>query len=163
MNVQKLASMLLIGALLAPAGAMACGEGQFNMGQGLRYQAYLAPRPATVLVYSGRGESVASREALIKGLRASGHTVTAVTDANAMADALRSQHFDVLIADYADIDVAASSAQAASAPPALLPVIDRQVRNAPDFKQRFVNYVLNGASLGQYLKSINSVLPAVAK
>ena len=29
----------------------ACGEGQFNMGQGLRYQGYLAPHPATVLVY----------------------------------------------------------------------------------------------------------------
>jgi len=25
----------------------ACGEGQFNMGQGMRYQGYLAPRPAT--------------------------------------------------------------------------------------------------------------------
>ncbi len=163
MKIQKTASVLILGALLAPVAALACGEGQFNMGQGLRYQAYLAPRPASVLVYSGQGQSLASQQALVKGLRASGHTVTTVSDANAMASALRSQRFDVLIADYADIDVAASSAQAASTPPALLPVVDRKVRNAPDFKQRFANYVLDGASLGQYLKSINSVLPAVAK
>jgi hypothetical protein len=52
MNTKVLSVSALVAALSigqSPA-ASACGEGQFNMGQGLKYQAYLAPRPATVLV-----------------------------------------------------------------------------------------------------------------
>ncbi len=51
MNKSVLATTLLAALLLAPGPVHACGEGLFNMGQGLRYQGYLAPRPAAVLVY----------------------------------------------------------------------------------------------------------------
>jgi hypothetical protein len=164
MKIQNLPRSFLLAALLASGTAAACGEGQFNMGQGLRYQGYLAPRPATVLVYTGAGESPAHRDALVKGLRESGHTVTAVADAEAMAAALRGQHFDVLIADYDVIDAAASGAQAAGAnAPALLPVVDRRMRKDPGLRERFGNFVLAGASLGQYLKSINSALPVASQ
>ena len=163
MNKNQVASILAL--VLLPAGlALACGEGQFNMGHGLQYQAYLAPRPATVLIYSGAGETAAQRDALVKGLRDSGHKVTAVADAGAMATALQAQHFDVLIADYEDIDAAASQAQAAGAnAPALVPVVARSMRRDPGLKERFRSFVLDGASLGQYLKSINTALPVATR
>lgn len=154
----------LLAALLAGGTANACGEGQFNMGHGLRYQGFLAPRPATVLIYSTAGDSVASRDALVKGLRESGHTVVAVSDANAVSEALASHRFDVLITDYENVDIAAAKAQGAgSAAPALLPVVDRRMRKDPGLHERFRSFVLSGASLGQYLKSINSALPVAAR
>jgi len=163
MKKSKAASVLAL-TLLPASLALACGEGQFNMGHGLQYQAYLAPRPATVLIYSGAGESVAQRNALVKGLRDSGHTVTAVADADAMAQALQSKHFDVLIADYADIDAAASQAQASGpAAPALVPVVARSMRHDAGLRERFRAFVLDGASLGQYLKSINTALPVAVR
>jgi hypothetical protein len=42
-------------------------------------------------------------------------------------------------------------------------VIARSQRNSPELKQRFGNFLLDGASLGQYLKSINNVLLASTK
>ena len=164
MKIQYLARTFVLGALMASGAALACGEGQFNMGQGLRYQGYLAPRPATVLVYPAAGESPEHTAALVKGLRDSGHKVTAVADAGELASALNSQHFDVLIADYENIDTAASSAQAASTgAPAVLPVVERSMRKDPDLKARFANFVLAGASLGQYLKSIDNSLPVASR
>jgi hypothetical protein len=163
MKRQILVRTFLSGALLASGAALACGEGQFNMGQGLRYQGYMAPRPATVLVYPAAGESAAHREALAKGLRDSGHKVTMVANAEEMDSALRAQHFDVLIADYENIDAAATGAQAAAnGAPAVLPVVERSMRKDPDLKARFANFVLEGASLGQYLKSIDNSLPVAS-
>lgn len=164
MKGQILVRTVLFGALLASGAALGCGEGQFNMGQGLRYQNYMAPRPATVLVYPAAGESAEHRVALAKGLRDSGHKVTMVSSASEMDDALRTQHFDVLIADYENIDAASSGAQsAANGAPAVLPVVDRQMRKDPGLKARFANFVLEGASLGQYLKSIDQSLPVAAR
>jgi hypothetical protein len=159
-----LARTFLFGALLASGSALACGEGQFNMGQGLRYQNYLAPRPATVLVYSAAGESLEHREQLAKALRDSGHTVTVVSGPAELGSALRTQHYDVLISDYASIDTATSEAQAAgTGAPAVLPVVERQMRKDPGLKARFSNFILSGASLGAYLKSIDSSLPVASR
>ena len=47
----------------------------------------------------------------------------------------------------------------ASGAPAVLPVVDRQMRKDPGLKARFANFVLEGASLGQYLKMIGKALP----
>jgi CheY-like chemotaxis protein len=155
---------ILLGALLASGSTLACGEGQFNMGQGLRYQNYLAPRPATVLVYSAVGESLEHREQLAKALRDSGHTVTVVSSPGELGSALRTRHYDVLISDYASIDTAATEAQAVgTSAPVVLPVVTRQMRKDPDLKARFANFVLSGSSLGAYLKSIDSSLPVVSR
>lgn len=160
-----LSSTLATALALAPTHSLACGEGQFNMGQGLKYQVYLAPRPATVLVYADdAGESSpARRQALISGLRASGHKVTEVHDDAALAQAIQGQHFDVLIASYENIDKVSTAGRADGATPTLLPVVARNQRNSPELKQRFGNFLLDGASLGQYLKSINNALLASAR
>ena len=112
--IAALAIPLGLAADLA-APALACGERQFNMGQGLKYQAYLAPNPAAVLVYDA-GMSQASpkrRAALIEGLRASGHTVTEVADDTALARALQAGRFDVVIASYVNFSAVLAMLRAA--------------------------------------------------
>ena len=139
---------------LACSPASACGEGQFNMGQGLRYQGYLAPRPATVLVYD---DGASDHKALYAGLQKAGHKVTVVGSADAMSQALQAGRYDVVIADFDDA-AALQSGAGPSAKTGVLPVVARNRRNAPEVSSRFKLFLVDGASLGQYLKGINQLL-----
>ena len=155
------ASALLLATLLSAAAtpALACGEGQFNTGQGMRYQGYLAPRPATVLVYDDAGDA-GRRGKLYAGLKQAGHKVTVVTDAAALDAATAGGHFDVVIADFAGAGFARAEALRATAATRVLPVVARTERNNPAVRGRFESVLVDGASLGQYLKAINQTLAA---
>ena len=62
---------------LASLTAQACGDVLFRVGHGMRYDSYIAPHPAAVLLYTrGGGESTGKEAALRKGLEKAGHTVT---------------------------------------------------------------------------------------
>lgn len=138
--------------LAAPA-ALACGEGIFNMGQGLRYQGYLAPRPAAVLVYD---DNPIERRNVYIGLYRAGHRLTLARNPQDLAQALQHSRFDVVISSLEQVDaVTRTSAQSA---PSLLPVVQRQQRNAPEVRSRFAVFLLDGASLGQYLKGIDQLV-----
>jgi hypothetical protein len=168
MNRLILASFALAAGLgLGLSTAQACGEGQFNSGQGLPYQSYLAPRPATVLIYANPDPTTtdSARQELYAGLEAAGHKVTVVADASALADTLREQHYDVLITSFDSVDaVAAATATAGetTSRPALLPVVARKNRNDAQVRSRFAAFLTDGASLHQYLKMIGKALPANA-
>lgn len=168
MNRNTLACITLVGALaLAPAAVMACGEGAFNAGKGLPYQGYLAPRPAVVLIYANPDPTAtdSDRDALYAGLQKAGHKLTVVTDANALATALREKHYDVVITAFDAVDaVATATADAGDAggKPTLLPVVARNERNSPQVRSRFGTFLVDGASLGQYLKMIGKSLPVNA-
>ena len=153
MHKHNFIATVLAGTLaLLQAPVHACGEGQFNMGHGLRYQGYLTPRPATVLVYDDGAEA---RKALYAGLQKAGHKVTVVGNSRDLSEALRARRFDVVISDLDDVATIQGDAGQVSAPPRVLPVVERSRRNAPDVRSRFRVFVLDGASLGQYLKSID--------
>lgn len=161
MNQTIVISALLATALAsAPVPVHACGEGQFNMGQGMRYQGYLAPRPATVLVYADPGTAGDARQTrqLYQGLEQAGHRVTVVTDDAALAKAMATKRYDVVIASFAQVDAVESTVGAASSKPLVLPVVSRSARNAPALRDRFALFLLDGASLGQYLKVINQAV-----
>lgn len=148
--------VFLLGGALPPA-ALACGEGMFSTGKGLPYEAYRAPRPAAVLVYVEGGESDRSaQQALHAGLRKAGHGVTVVHDADALRQAVLGSRYDVVISAIDGVDAVA--ALEADAPPALLPVVARSMRNAPQVRNRFDLFLLEGASLGQYLRAINTLV-----
>jgi hypothetical protein len=154
---------LLVAALLAGAGpALACGESMFNTGKGLEFQAYLAPRPATVLIY-GTPDPTASdaqRTALLEGLEDAGHRVVVVADADAYAKALRGQKVDLVIAGSTDVDALAAPTDAPS--PRVVPVLPKGVRAGAAQGERFAVVLRGGASLGQYLRAIDRAVAAVA-
>ena len=158
---------LAIALVFASTPALACGEGAFNSGKGLAYQGYLAPRPATVLVYASPDPTAtdAEREALYAGLTKAGHKLTVVKDATALADALRERHYDVVITAFDAVDTvqtASADVGNAAGKTALLPVVARSDRDSPQLRGHFNAFVVDGASLGQYLKMIGKVLPANA-
>jgi hypothetical protein len=168
MNKNTLGCIALSMSLaFASAPAMACGEGAFNAGKGLAYQGYLAPRPATVLVYANPDPTVnhADRDALYAGLTKAGHKLTVVKDAGELASALRERHYDVVITAFDAVDtVQAATADVGNAAgkTALLPVVARSDRDSPQLRGHFDAFLVDGASLGQYLKMISKALPANA-
>jgi ABC-type phosphate/phosphonate transport system substrate-binding protein len=151
MNRLVLVPLLLASACAAPA--FACGESMFNTGKGLEFQAYLAPRPATVVIYGTPDPTTTpeQRQALLDGLKSAGHRVVVVADAEAYAQALQAQKVDLVIADADAVN--ALAAANGSAAPRLVPVLargaSREVRN------RFELFVRGGAGLGQYLRAID--------
>lgn len=150
---------LLIGlALGAASPAYACGEGIFHMGDGLRYQGYLAPRPATVLIYEEQGKPPEERLAVYRGLARAGHRLTIASSADALSRAMQERRYDVVIADLDAAGAVSAASSSGAAAPKLLPVVQRGQRNAPGVRDRFAAFVLEGASLGQYLKHINQLM-----
>lgn len=159
MNPIRLCSLLILSTLaLAPGVAQACGEGMFNTGQGLPYRSYLAPRPAAVLVFATPDASDSEQEALFAGLQKAGHTVTVVRDTASLQQAVSAHSYDVVISDFDVVD--AIPVQGGANAPSILPVVARSARNSPQLRERFDLFVLDGASLGQYLKVINQVVKA---
>jgi hypothetical protein len=154
--VLRISLLLFVPVLTFAPDARACGEGMFNTGKGLPYQAYLAPRPAAVLVYAEAGQPAARDDALYAGLQKAGHTVTVVRDLNSLQEAMRQHRYDVVIStlDAVGDITSAESSQA----PTVLPVVARSVRNSPSVRNRFDLFLLDGASLGQYLRAINKVV-----
>jgi hypothetical protein len=144
-----------IALAFASSPVSACGEGQFNMGQGLRYQGYLAPRPATVLVYD---QNASDHKSLYAGLQKAGHTVTVVGTADAMSQALHVGRYDIVIADFDDAAALKPLVTGRATKASVLPVVARNRRNAPEVTSRFKFFLLDGASLGQYLKGINQLV-----
>jgi hypothetical protein len=145
---------LLLAATVGASPALACGESMFNTGKGLEFQAYLAPRPATVMIY-GAPDATASdqqRAELVSGLEAAGHRVVIVQDVDAYAQAVRAQKVDLVIADAGAIDRLAG-AQGDIAAPRLLPVVPRGSK--PDKGGRCELFLSSGARLGQYLRAID--------
>jgi len=166
MNKNALGCITLAIALaFASAPVLACGEGMINAGKGLPYQGYLAPRPATVLIYASPDPTAsdADREALYAGLTKAGHKLTVAKDAAALASALRERHYDVVITAFDAVDTvktATADVGSAASKTTLLPVVARSDRDSPQLRGRFDAFLIDGASLGQYLKMIGKALPA---
>jgi hypothetical protein len=155
MSVPRLRpAFLALMLVLAAAPAFACSESLFNTGKGLAFQGYLAPRPATVLIYSTTPGG--DRQALLAGLQRAGHRVTLVEDANGLAAALAANRFDVVITALDGVDAVAAN----PAHPSVLPVVARDQRGSATLRGRFPVFVVEGASLGQFLKGINRLLVA---
>lgn len=160
MNRRLLPTAILLPllALTAPTPGQACGEGLFHMGDGLRFQGYLAPRPATVLVFDDDRAPPEERIAVYRGLVQAGHRLTVAHDADEVTQAMTERQFDVVIAGFDAIDAVAAAKPASANEPRWLPVVERSQRDAPGLRQRFDQVVFDGASLGQYLRRINSLM-----
>lgn len=151
-------TLSMAAALAAASPVFACGEGIFHMGDGLRYQGYLAPRPATVLVFDDERTPRAEKIAFYRGLVQAGHRLSIAHSADELAQAMRQRRYDVVIADFSQVGMVGAAATSASTTPKLLPVVPRNQRDAPGLRSRFEVFALDGASLGQYLRLINRLM-----
>ena len=154
--------VLLLGALLsvaslAPQPGFACGEGIYTMGEGARHRGYLAPRQATVLIYNDQGTVPEATKAVYRGLVHAGHKVEVARNAGQLSTALRDRRYDVVIADYDQIDVVDLQVDLVSKT-SLLPIVTNEQRGTDSWKERFRFSLTQGASLGQYLKLIDRLV-----
>jgi hypothetical protein len=158
MNRLTVPFALLLAFAAGPAAA--CGESMFSTGKGLEFQANLAPRPATVVIYRtpDPATSDAQRSELAKGLEAAGHHVVFVADTGAYAQALQAQKVDLVIADATVLGTLATVDPAHS--PRLVPVIARGSKPVAG-EGRFELFLRSGARLGQYLRLIDKAVAAV--
>lgn len=152
-RIPLLGAMLLV-AVLTPQRGYACGEGLYTMGEGSRHRGYLAPRPATVLIYNDQGTVPEATRAVYRGLARAGHRLEVARNPEQLAAALRAHRYDVVIADYDQIGNIGRQAEPA-AKASLLPILSDAQRDARDWRQRFRYSLTQGASLGQYLKLID--------
>jgi hypothetical protein len=150
-----LVPLLAVAVFATPASA--CGEGIFSMGEGLRYDGYLAPRPATVLVYEPDADASAERIAVYRGLARAGHKVTVVTDAQHLPEALARQAFDIVIADdmHASALAIAAGVSGDSGARQLVVVAQKPARGASGGQRAAVQ---GSASLGTWLSTLNRLM-----
>jgi len=146
---------LLAAAVLACPPALACGEGIFSMGDGLRYDGYLTPRPATILVFEPDGDASPERIAVYRGLARSGHRLTVVSDREHISETLAKQAFDVVITDDQHAALLAEAMPAGASSRQLLAVPGKPARNAGSGNRA---YVASNASLGSWLGALNRLM-----
>lgn len=154
---KSLLAPILVVAALAAAPVSACGEGIFSMGEGLQYDGYLAPRPATVLVYEPDGDATPERIAVYRGLARAGHKVTVVSDREHLPKALARQKFDIVITDdqhAQDLAIATGLSSDAGARQ-LLVVPNKPASSGPSAGKAFVR---GTASLGTWLGALNRLM-----
>lgn len=144
--------LVLLSLLLAPLPVLACGEGMFMAGKGLQFQSYLAPRPATVLIFAPDGEG--RRQQIHTGLEKAGHHLTVVNDEASLREALRDASYDVMIADLDRLEAFGAGADSRR----VLPVVPRELRRDRGVIARFERFVVDGASLGQHLSAIDDLV-----
>jgi hypothetical protein len=160
MNHRLVLSALLtpVLALSAAAPGHACGEGLFHMGDGLRFQGYLAPRPAVVLVFDDDRTPPEERIRVYRGLVQAGHRLTVAHSAEEVAQAMQERPFDVVIAALDEVEAVAAAAPATAPAPRLLPVVEGGRRADRSVDGRYAVVIAQGAGLGHYLRRINKLM-----
>ncbi len=149
---------LTVASAAMTANAFACGEGLFSMGEGARYHGYLAPRPATILVYGDEDAHGERQIAVYRGLVQAGHRLAVAHDPDQLSQVLRQHRFDVVIANEDAIDTVREVTATAPSAPRLLPVVERGRGASPGAGGQFEFLLASGAGLGQYLRQINRLM-----
>lgn len=155
---RSLKTLVLVAALCAGSNALACGEGIFRMGGGLRYQGYLAPHPAEVLVYDTSRSPPRERAVVYRGLVRAGHRLTIAHDETELASALASQRYDVVIASLPETARMATTASVAEAAPKWLQVGSHALPATGTADSRADAFVAEGAGIGRYLRLIDRLV-----
>jgi hypothetical protein len=128
------------------------------MGEGVRFQGYLAPRPAAVLVFDSERAPPDERIAVHRGMVQAGYQLSVAHDADELARAMAQRQYRAVIADFDAVEAGSAVAPAAVTGLRMLPLVERSQRDPPALRERFDRFVVSGASTGQYLRRINSLM-----
>lgn len=152
-------ALLLIVALSA-ADAQACGEVMYRMGGALRYHAFVTRHPAQILLYGGSVARASNDDdAFHENLEKAGHKVTQVNTPEALAKALASQHYDVIIAYAAEVPTINTEIAHLAPEPALIPVFEHESEERAA-RQQYPLALNEDANLNQFLKTIEQTMKA---
>jgi hypothetical protein len=151
---------LLLVVALSAADAQACGEVMYRMGGALRYHAFVTRHPAQILLYGASATAAANRDdSFHENLEKAGHKVTQVNTPDALAKALASQHYDVIIAYAAEVPTINTEIAHLAPEPALIPVFQRE-SDEQAARQQYPLALNEDANLNQFLKTIEQTMKA---
>jgi hypothetical protein len=150
---------LLLVVALSASDAQACGEVMYRMGGALRYHAFVTRHPAQILMYAGTAtaanDATSADQTFHENLEKAGHKVTVVGSPDALALALASQHYDVIIAHAADVPAINEQIARIAPEPALIPVFQH---GNDAVRQQYPLALNEDANLNQFLKTIEQTM-----
>lgn len=156
-------SALLVGLGLSTfqTSALACGDKLLVLGRGVRFQrAFAAVHPASILIY--RPRTAAAPDAFKEfdaTLKDAGHKLQAVDNATALADALKTGSFDLVLVDLASAQALEQQVRSSASKPTLLPLSYKASKaDAATAKQRFGSLLSIPSKSGQYLATIDRAM-----
>lgn len=156
------AMALVVGAWsFIESPAHACGDKLVSLVRGIRFQrAYQAARPGSILIYAGAGgEQTVKETKLQSSLKRAGHDIQIVTDSSQLDEVLRAQHFDLVLADVAE--VADLSQRLASVPhrPRVLPVLYKPTKAQMTAAEKEFGFAIKApAKSTQHLEAIDEAM-----
>ncbi|MBN8726137.1 MAG: hypothetical protein J0H15_00335 [Xanthomonadales bacterium] len=139
--------------------AHACGEVMYRMGGALRYQAFATRHPADILLYGGNGTAEVDgrdRKGFMQGLERAGHHVSVAATPSELDEALARQRFDIIIVQTGDLPAVGPAIAAASAPPAMIPVLG--TGDPATLREEYPQAIAANAGFNRVLKSIERTM-----
>jgi hypothetical protein len=146
---------------VASSSAEGCGDKFLRVGRGARFQrGYVALHPACIVLYAKPRSALAKalRE-LAPALQKAGHKPLLVEDPGGIAAALRTGHYNLVMADLDDVNVVQEQASVLATPPSILPVVStRAAETTERAKREFGCFVTAPGKKSDVLAEIDGVL-----
>jgi hypothetical protein len=161
-------ALVILGSSLARTVTMhACGDKFLQVGRGAKFRAYAAIYPASILLYAhgtpGVSTAVRSR-GLQAALKAAGHTVTMIEDEQLLEQALKSDKFDLVLADVSHAASLQPKVEASPTRPTVLPVMYKPTKEEAAAIEKQFNCRLKASDRSdRYLTVIDDAMKARTK
>ncbi len=153
--------------LFAATLVYACGDKLLVLNRGLRFQDFSSSRPASILLYTHTGSRTSDaindgqlQSALLKA----GHKLQIVGEHSRLDDALKTGHYDLVLADLADAAGIEEQLRALPSPPVVVPVVYEGTKAEAEAVKAHYRCLLKAPDKsGNYLNAIDRALEEKAK
>jgi hypothetical protein len=151
------ASALLAGSV---ADLTACGDKFLRAGRSARQRNYAAAYPASILIFKSTYSTPAGLADWQKMLKRAGHDSLVVADGADLAKALAGERYDVVIADYGDVQVVGRVLSQAGTTPGVLPVLRKSSKAVKADARRQFTFLIEAGEMTdvEALKEIDRLM-----
>ncbi len=157
--------LVLVGATglcASMPAAQACGEAMYRVGGALRHHVFVTRHPARILLYAGPGAAAGDAQpagGFPHDLERAGHTVDVIADPQALAAAVASHAYDVIITLASNLDAVDAALASAARAPSLIPVYGRDA-DGDAFRARYPLALREDSGLNRFLSEIEDTMKA---
>jgi hypothetical protein len=128
----------------------ACGDKFLRVGRSARFRRYAAVHPASILIFSPANATRAGIDELKAMLKRAGHSPVALDRHANVSAALAASRYDVVIADYLDVDRLKVDLQSAASQAALLPILEKPSKAVETEAMRQYVFLLQPHAMTKY-------------
>ena len=128
----------------------ACGDKFLRVGRSARFRRYAAVHPASILIYSPVNSTRAGIDELKAMLKRAGHSPVALDRHASVSAALAASQYDVVIADYLDVERLKVDLESASSQAALLPILDKPSKAVEPQAMRQYAFLIKPHAMTKY-------------